>query len=288
MERGELSVKSVALTDAVLALCGETADYEALKDQLRLAAVGVEAHIREAILCGRNPEAVAQLKDAQRDGREVAHWLSVLERNGIVSKKKAEAVFLLQEALQRRLGRVIREREKRLAEAAERPKEVTVSSSRLTLRHMGWQLAPLLPSLFEEGVWERLGFACPNRERAGELVRRWQTGDEMLAIIRSSDERLIGVVGLMREPPAHARRVLVAIAPHARLCGYATEALRCALAYGFSRLGMTVAVAQLPMADRVMSKILRHCGFSEEGLLRRAAEDGNDLLRLSLLREEYE
>ncbi len=288
MGRGELSIKSEALTDAVMALCGETADYEALKDQLRLSAVGVEAHIQEAILCGRSPESVAQLRDAQRDGREVAHWLSVLARNGIVSKEKAEAVSLLQEALQRRLGSVMRERERRLAETAGRPREVAVPTSRLLLRHMGLRLAPSLPALFEEGVWQRLGFSCQSRETAEELARRWQTGDEMLAMIRSSNERLIGVVGLMREPHAHARRVLVAVAPHARLCGYATEALRGALTYGFSRLGMTVAVAQLPMADRIMGKILLHCGFSEEGLLRRAAEDGSDLLRLSLLKEEYE
>ena len=75
MPKRELPSVSRALTDAVIALCSETTGHEAMKDQLRLAAVGVESHVREAAFHQARPEAVAELKAAEADSREVTYWL---------------------------------------------------------------------------------------------------------------------------------------------------------------------------------------------------------------------
>lgn len=290
MPKRELPTVSRELTDAVMMLCGETEGHEAMKDQLRLAAVDVENHVREAAFHQARPEAVRELKAAEADCREITYWLSVLMRHRIVSEKGAEQVDLLCRKLQRRLGGAIREREARLDEKAGRRRgcAVAVPTSRLLLRSFSGRYAVSLPTLLEENEKASVGLTCRDRQEAQEQIALWQTGDEMLAVIRQSDERLIGVVGLMKEPYPHIRRVTVAITPDARLRGYAVESLRGALAYGFDTLGITVAVARIRQEETVIRKILRHVGFSEDGILRRAAADGADLICLSVLKEDFQ
>lgn len=290
MPKRELPAVSRALTDAVMTLCDEMAGHEAMKDQLRLTAIGVESHVREAAFHQARPEAVSELKAAEADCREVIYWLSVLTRHRMVSETSAEPAELLCQKLQRRIGGSIREREARLDEKAGRHRGCTVAfpTSRLLLRSFSGRYAVSLPTLLEENEKASVGLTCRDRKEAQEQIALWQTGDEMLAILRQSDERLIGMVGLMKDAHPHIRRVTVAITPDARLCGYATEALRGALAYGFHKLGMTVAVARLRREETVMRKILRHIGFSEDGVLRRADSDGADLICLSLLKEDLQ
>ena len=290
MPKRELPRVSRELTDAIMALCSETTGHEAMKDQLRLAAVGVESHVREAAFHPARPEAVTELKAAEKECREVIYWLSVLARHRMVSEKDAEPVELLCQKLQRRIGGAIREREARLDEKIGRHRSCTVAfpTSRLLLRSFSGRHAVSLPTLLEEDETSSVGLTCRDREEAQEQIAEWQTGDEMLAVIRQSDERLIGMVGLMKESYPHIRRIAVAITPDARLCGYATEALRGALAYGFHKLGMTVAVARVRQEKTVIRKILHHIGFSEDGVLRRADADGADLLCLSLLKEDFQ
>lgn len=290
MPKRELPAVSRALTDAAMTLCRGTADYEAMKDQLRFAAIGAEAHIREATFYQGKPEAVHQLKAADKECREVEHWLSVLARNGMVKAGEAESVMLLCGTLRRCLSGGIREREARLAEKEGRSqrREMSFSTSRLLIQRVSGRLAVSLPTFLEKDEMAAMALVCRNREEAQEQINRWQTGDEMLAITRQSDGRFIGLVGLMQEASPHARRVTVAITPDARLCGYATEALRGALAYGFHKLGMTVAVARVRQEEAVIRKILRHIGFSEDGVLRRGFADGADQLCLSLLKEEWQ
>jgi len=290
MPKWELQAVSRELTDAVMTLCGERDGHEAMKDQLRFAAAGIEGHIREAAYHQASPEAVRELRAAEKDCREAEHWLSVLTRNGMVAQTEAEPIAVLCRRLQRSLGGSIREREARLDKKAGRRRccEVAVPTSRLLLRSFSGRFAVSLPTLLEEEERTRVGLTCRDRQEAQEQVSLWQKSDEMLAVVRQSDERFLGFVGLMKETVPHVRRITVAVAPDVRLCGYATEALRGALAYGFRKLGMTVAVARLRREETAIRRILLHCGFSEDGILRRAAQDGSDLVCLSLLKEEWQ
>jgi len=286
----ELPTVSRELTDTIMALCSEAAGNEVMKDQLRLAAVGVERYVGESAFHQARPEAVTELKAAEADCREVIYWLSVLTRHRMVSETSVEPAELLCQKLQRRIGGSIREREARLDEKAGRHRGCTVAfpTSRLLLRSFSGRYAVSLPGLLNEDEKSSVGLTCRDREEAQEQIAEWQTGDEMLAVIHQSDERMIGTVGLMKESYPHIRRIAVAITPDARLCGYATEALRGAHAYGFHKLGMTVAVARVRQEKTVIRKILHHIGFSEDGVLRRAADDGADLLCLSLLKEDFQ
>ena len=290
MPKRELSTVSRELTDAVIALCSETTGHEAMKDQLRLAAVSVENRVREAAFHQARPEAVTELKAAEADCREVTYWLSLLKRHRMVSEKDAQPVELLCQKMQRRFGGAIREREARLDEKLGRCRGCAVAfpTSRLLLRSFSGRYAVSLPTLLEENEKASVGLTCRDRQEAQEQIASWQTGNEMLAILRQSDERLIGMIGLMKESYPHIRRVTVGITPDARLCGFATEALRGALAYGFHKLGMTVAIARIRREETVIRKILRHVGFSEDGVLRRADKDGADLICLSLLKEDLQ
>lgn len=289
MPKRELKTLSAKLTDEALSLCRAGEGHEAVKDQLRFAAAGVETHVREAIEHQTGRVAIAELKAAEKDCRETSYWLSLLTRNGILPKAEGEGVGLLCQKLQRRLGGAIREREARLAERTERPpSEVTIPTTRLLLRSFSGRYAVSLPTLVAEEERRLVGLTCRDREEALRQIRLWQERDEMLAVLRQRDGRFVGFVGLMAEAHPHIRRLTVAIAGDARLRGYGTEAVRGALSYGFSKLGMTVAVATLHREEAVMRKILTHCGFREEGILRGAAEDGGDLLRLSCLKEEWQ
>ena len=77
-----------------------------------------------------------------------------------------------------------------------------------------------------------------------------------------------------------------AIAADYRNRGYATEALRRMVDYGFSEFDLEVIAAWVRSHNTGSVRVLEKCAFKLEGRLRRHARDRSDTLCYSILREE--
>ncbi|MGN7471248.1 GNAT family N-acetyltransferase [Brevibacillus sp. SAFN-007a] len=72
--------------------------------------------------------------------------------------------------------------------------------------------------------------------------------------------------------------------------GYATEAVRAVIGYGFFQLGLNRVEAKVEPENSGSIRVLRKLGFAEEGLLRQYEKSNGqfvDLLIFSLLRDEW-
>lgn len=112
----------------------------------------------------------------------------------------------------------------------------------------------------------------------------------IFGLYRAEDEQFIGGMGLHREPDAHLAELGYWIAvPHWGR-GYASEAARAVISFGFETLELEKIYARTmsdnPASERVMTKN----GMIFEGEFKReAVKDGvfKDLRYYRLLREEY-
>ena len=90
-----------------------------------------------------------------------------------------------------------------------------------------------------------------------------------LAVVLKSDNQLIGNCGIrMESPDAHDADIGYELAPQHWGCGYATEAARAILAFGFTELHLHRIWSRC-MADNVGSaRVLEKIGMRLEGRLR--------------------
>lgn len=123
-----------------------------------------------------------------------------------------------------------------------------------------------------EPTWPRDALSEDSfRRRVRRASQEWR--DEAgygLFLVRLNDEALLGgiTIGSVRRGVAQAATLGYWLgAPHARQ-GYMTEAVHCALGFGFERLGLhRIEAACLP--NNVASRgLLLKCGFREEGVAR--------------------
>lgn len=123
-----------------------------------------------------------------------------------------------------------------------------------------------------EPTWPRDALSEDSfRRRVRRASQEWR--DEAgygLFLVRFNDEALLGgiTIGSVRRGVAQAATLGYWLgAPHARQ-GYMTEAVHCALGFGFERLGLhRIEAACLP--NNVASRgLLLKCGFREEGVAR--------------------
>lgn len=118
-----------------------------------------------------------------------------------------------------------------------------------------------IPHPYEDGLAEAWIASCAESHARGEAVT--------LAILLAGEQRLVGAMGLHLSPE-HARAELgywIGVPFWNR--GYASEAGRRVLRYGFETLGLerihAMHFARNPASGRVMQKI----GMQQEGTLRR-------------------
>lgn len=70
--------------------------------------------------------------------------------------------------------------------------------------------------------------------------------------------------------------------------GYATQALKCMIDYGFREQNLLVIAAWVRSHNKSSIRVLEKCSFTFEGRLRKHARDKSDTLCYSILREEWE
>ena len=124
------------------------------------------------------------------------------------------------------------------------------------------------------------------REWQWELPRRFQ----LLIVYRENDE-LIGNCGIRRKPDNEWEADIgYELSPRYWGCGYATEAARAMVDFGFRHLGLR-RISSWCIADNVASaRVLERLGFTQEGRLRRNEFFKGrwwDTLLYALLAEEW-
>jgi len=112
-----------------------------------------------------------------------------------------------------------------------------------------------------------------------ELERGVQTGEfAQWAIARRSDDLMIGSCGLYAHQAAHRRAELgYALAGAYWGQGYASEALRLALAYAFGVLDLHRLQADIDPRNAASIRLLEPFGFVREGLLRERWQVGGEI-----------
>lgn len=142
---------------------------------------------------------------------------------------------------------------------------VPIETDRLLLR-------PLMVSDLEEFVGlhedpEVVGFVraldgeqAARRLRASE--REWEErGHGLLAVIERSDGRLLGRVGLRYWPQFGETEAGWLLRRDAWGCGYATEAVRACLAWGFAALPVAYVTAMIAPGNTRSIRVAQRLGF---------------------------
>ena len=123
---------------------------------------------------------------------------------------------------------------------------------------------------------------------AGAAIRSWAVSDRFKALIHRESAELIGFISLgdMNRYEGYAE-LEYAIAVDYRNRGYATEAVKRMVDYGFSELNLSVIAAWVRSHNPKSVRVLEKCAFTLEGRLRKHARDHSDTLCYSVLREEW-
>ena len=141
-----------------------------------------------------------------------------------------------------------------------------------------WSCAPFTAIAQAEDLFARNARGA----RAGEFLP-W-------AIARA-DGALIGTCSLFALDATHRRAMIgYALAREHWGLGFATEALRLALAHAFGALGCNRVEADLDPRNAASARLLERLGFRREGLLRerwRVGDDVQDSAMYGLLAREF-
>lgn len=149
----------------------------------------------------------------------------------------------------------------------------TLESERLILRDFAERDADdLFCYASDPDVGPRAGWKPhESREESLEIIRMFQREDNVWAIERKRDRRVIGSLGLhvdkWRNLP-DARMFGYVLAQDCWGFGYMSEAVTCAMRYGFGRLDLRLlSVSHYTFNDR-SRRVIEKCGFVHEGTLR--------------------
>ena len=120
-------------------------------------------------------------------------------------------------------------------------------------------------------------------------IRSRAEDDRFKAVIHRESAELIGFISLgdMNRYEGYAE-LEYAIAADYRNRGFATEAVKRMVDYGFSELNLAVIAAWVRSHNVESVRVLEKCAFTLEGRLRKHARDQSDTLCYSMLREEWE
>jgi len=171
-----------------------------------------------------------------------------------------------------------------------------IETERLKLR--GWKFGDL-DDLYHYGKNPRIGPAAgwqpyANKAVALSVLHSLMSRGENWAIELRETERVIGSISLttdLKRGEMNAKIIGYNIAEEQWGNGYATEATKAVVRYGFEVMDVSViAISHYPFNMR-SKRVIEKCGFTYEGTLRHAFRrfDGEvlDLVCYSILREEF-
>lgn len=171
-----------------------------------------------------------------------------------------------------------------------RRKEDTLEAETILLRNFKESDAFALYELCQDAGVQRSGI--PTFDLVDEClntIQVWKEDNGVKAIVCKEDGELAGFIclGDMNRYDGY-KELEYAIAPQYRNRGYATQALKCMVDYGFGKQKVSVIAAWVRSHNKASAAVLERCGFTLEGRLRRHARDKSDTLCYSILKEEWE
>lgn len=128
-----------------------------------------------------------------------------------------------------------------------------------------------------------------SKEECLDLIRAWEKEPGFRAIISKESNELVGFISLgdMNRYEGYYE-LEYGIGAKFRKKGYATQAVKCMLEYGFGGLNASAIAAWVRSHNDSSVHVLEKCSFTLEGRLRKHARDKSDTLCYSILREEWE
>ena len=165
-----------------------------------------------------------------------------------------------------------------------------IETKHLILRNWQESDAAALYQICQDGTLRKSGVASfESIQDAEAAIRFWATGEQFKAIIHRESAELIGFIclGDMNRYEGYVE-LEYAIAADYRNRGFATEAVKRMVDYGFSELNLAVIAAWVRSHNTESIRVLEKCAFTLEGRLRKHARDQSDTLCYSILREEWE
>ncbi len=120
-------------------------------------------------------------------------------------------------------------------------------------------------------------------------IRSWKDNKGFKVIADRRNDGFIGFISLgdMDRYDGYME-MEYAIAAGYRNKGYAAQAVKQMLDYGFKEMGLSVIAAWVRSHNRESIRVLEKCSFTLEGKLRKHARDKSDTICYSILREEWE
>ena len=165
-----------------------------------------------------------------------------------------------------------------------------IETEHLILRNWQESDAPALYQLCRDETLRKSGVAFFESIQDAEVaIQFWAKSDQFKAIIHRESAELIGFISLgdMNRYEGYVE-LEYAIAADYRNRGFATEAVKCMVDYGFSKLNLAVIAAWVRSHNAESARVLEKCAFTLEGRLRKHARDQSDTLCYSILREAWE
>ena len=164
-----------------------------------------------------------------------------------------------------------------------------IETEHLILRNWQQKDADALFQICQDEALRRSGVEYFDSVRDARKAIRCRAEDcRFKAVVFRESGNLIGFISLgdMNRYDGYAE-LEYAISAEYRNRGYATEAVKRMVDYGFSALNLTVIAAWVRSHNAGSVRVLEKCGFSFEGRLRKHARDQSDTLCYSILRNEW-
>ena len=126
------------------------------------------------------------------------------------------------------------------------------------------------PEVSRHVLWEAHASPRETRSVLRAAIRQYRAGDpSSFAIERLSDHRMIGTIGFMWINCEHrSAEVGYSLSRDCWNQGYATEALRAVLRFGFNTLRLNRIEAQHELDNPASGRVMEKCGMRCEGTLR--------------------
>lgn len=120
-------------------------------------------------------------------------------------------------------------------------------------------------------------------------IHYWKNDRGFKVISNKRNDKFIGFISLgdMNRYGGYME-MEYAIAAQYRNNGYATQAVKRMLDYGFKEMNLSAIAAWVRSHNKESIRVLEKCSFTFEGRLRKHARDKSDTLCHSILKEEWE
>lgn len=120
-------------------------------------------------------------------------------------------------------------------------------------------------------------------------INYWKNNKGFKVITDKRNNAFVGFINLsdMNRYDGYMEMEYAIVAEY-RNKGYATQAVKKMLDYGFKEMNLLAIAAWVRSHNEESTRVLEKCSFTFEGRLRKHARDKSDTLCYSVLREEWE